>query len=274
MSGLTTAFVTQYQSEFSHVFQTMGSKLRPQVWTKNVTEASATKFPKLDVATSDKNAPIGQKVAFDQDDPHSSVTVTFDRYRSARGFDNLEEFETNIDVRRGYTESVVNKLGRDMDTAILDAMKAGNTSAGASAAMDMARIAKITALTYKYMWPAGKKTFVITPSVHEKLLQITQFGSRDYNDGQPLKEGAPVRFMGWEWVVLPALETSTYWTSASDQNCYAFFERAVGLGINKDISPRIGFVEDGLYWQVSAQGLFGAGTIQATGVLKVGVNGL
>jgi hypothetical protein len=274
MSGLTPAFVTQYQSEFSHVFQTMGSKLRPQVWVKNVTEASATKFPLLDVATSDKNAPIGQKLAFDQDQPHSSITVTFDRYRSARTFDNLEEFATNIDVRRGYSESVVAKLGRDMDAAILDSMKASNTSAGSSAALDMARIAKVTALTYKYNWPTGKRTMVITPSMHEKLLQITQFGSRDYNDGQPLKEGAPIRFMGWDFVVLPALETSTYWTSSTDQNAYAFFERAVGLGINKDISPRIDWVPDGLNWQVSAQGYFGAGTIQATGVLKVGVNGL
>lgn len=274
MSGLSSAFIVQYQAEFSHVFQTQGSQLRGQVWTKNNVGGSSTKFPLLDTANSTKNRNIGTPLAMDSDDPHSNATVNLDRFESWRAIDNLQEFETNIDVRRGYTESVVNKLGRDMDGCLLDAMKASNTSLGASAALDINRIAKMTAATYKYKWPVGKRTAVITPRVHEELLKVPQFGSRDYNDGMPLKEGAPIRFMGWDWVVLPELESSTYWTSSTDQNCYAFFERAVGLAIGKDIKPVLERRSDLNATQILCDGLFGAGTIQATGVLKVGVNGL
>ena len=188
-SNIDAAFVVQYQSEFSHVFQTQGSKLRSQVWVKNGVAGTSTKFPLLDVAQSTKNR-ARHSILSGDGDAHSSVTATLDNYESWRFIDSLDEFKTNIDVRRGYSESIVAKLGRDMDNTILTAANTTNTSAGSAAGMDMALVSKVTGLTFKYKWPTGKKTWVITPSVFEKLTAITQFGSRDYNDGQPLKEGA------------------------------------------------------------------------------------
>lgn len=270
-SNIDAAFVVQYQSEFSHVFQTQGSKLRSQVWVKNGVAGTSTKFPLLDVAQSTKNR-ARHSILSGDGDAHSSVTATLDNYESWRFIDSLDEFKTNIDVRRGYSESIVAKLGRDMDNTILTAANTTNTSAGSAAGMDMALVSKVTGLTFKYKWPTGKKTWVITPSVFEKLTAITQFGSRDYNDGQPLKEGAPVRFMGWEFVILPELEDLK--VSGTEHKTFAFFERAVGLAVGRDITSKVNYSSahnaDIVLGEMSA----GSVAIQQTGILRVNVNGL
>lgn len=273
MANLDPTVVIKYRSEFSDVFQTEGSMLRNQVWTDSSVEGNQVRFPLLSEATSDVPV-VGQPITFDSDQPHTNVLVDLAPLRSARLIDDLQKFNTNIDYRAGYSRSCSNELGRKMDMKILVAMAASNTSIGASASLDMARVSKLTAGTFKYKWPRGKRTWVITPGVFEKLSGLQQFGSRDYNDGQPLKEGAPVRFMGWDIVVLPELEASTYWNSSTDHNTYAFHQNAVGLGISSDITARTGFREDLQAWQIVVQGVFGAKTIQPTGVLKVAVNGL
>lgn len=273
MSNLDPTVVIKYRTEFSDVFQTEGSMLRGQVWTDSAVVGNQVRFPLLAEATSEVPV-VGQPITFDADQPHTNVTVDLGPLRSARLIDDLQRFNTNIDYRAGYSRSCTNELGRKMDVKILAAMAASNTSLGATAALDMARVAKVTAGTTKYKWPRGKKTWVITPSVYEKLMGIQQYGSADYNNKKPLVDGTPNSFMGWDIVVLPELETSTYWNSSTDHNTYAFHQNAVGLGISADIGPHTGFREDLQAWQVVVQGVFGAKTIQATGVLKVAVNGL
>lgn len=279
---ISPAFITEYEALFTNVFQTQGSMLRPFVRLKNNVVGSAVRFPIYDVAQSVTNRPVGQTLVPQQNQQNENVTATLNRHEGWGAIDHLQEFMTNVDERMALTESIVMKLGRDLDAEILSAMVASNSAfnSGTSVAMNMALMAEAKGQTFANKWAPGRKTWVITPAVFTALQQIDQFGNSLYNAYKPLSgdgeqsNDQSIYFNGINFIVLPELESSAYWNSTNDHNTYLFHEKAIGLGIGSDIKPVIERRPDLNAMQVLADFSAGAVTILAPGVIKIGVNGL
>jgi hypothetical protein len=273
-ANFSNTFITKFVDEVTSVFQTEGSRIRPQVWTNNAIVGSQVRFPLLDVADVVKDRPAHSLLAGDGN-AHSNVTATLHDYDSWRFIDDLAQFKTNVEYRQPYAESITQALGRSIDIVLLDAMNASNTSAGSAAGMDMALFAKVAGLAHTYKWPTtGKMTWVITPKVYAKLAVITQYGSSDYNDSKPLTKNVVRNFMGFDIVISPELAAG-YAASGTEDVTFAFFNRAVGLGIGKDIAVNVGpSIAHGNSVIVHGKTSAGAVVIQPTGVLKVNVSGL
>lgn len=273
MPNIDSAAVIQYQSQFETSLAQKGSKLRPFVREQEV-QGESTRFDVLGPSNVQKDRPLGQVIEFDSDNPISNALAEMKGYEAYRIINKLQEFELKAPIRQECADANAEALGRAMDEVILDAMKSSNTSAGAPAPFDMALFALITELSETYDWETDDRTLVITPRIGNKLRQINQYGSADFNRGAPLVSGQAVSFMGWNIVVSSLLQSKDYWNTSVIHNCYAFAKRAVGLGLSQDIKSDVEWRPDLRAWQAIADMKIGAATILPKGVLKVTVNGL
>ena len=274
-ADINDAFKIQYESEFQHALQQMGSKLRDTVWNKRVS-GSSVRFPILGEATSEKNKARHSDLAGDGD-AHSNVTAVLDNYVSHRYLDVLDEFKADADYRQGYTQSIVAKLGRDLDEVILDAAAASNTSFGSAAGMDKALLRGVREAVGENDWMADEWCWVVTPAVFSDVLGITEVLSSDYQQGGYFGDGAKgrsVKAMGFTFIESSILNSATYWTSATVHKTYVYNKNSIGLGIGKDITPRIDYVPEKTSTLIAAVMSAGATTIQPASIYEVAVNGL
>lgn len=273
MPNIDSAAVIQYQSQFETALQQKGSKLRPFVYEESV-QGESTRFDVVGESNVQEDRPLGQVIEFDSDNPITNSLAEMKPYEAARLINKLQEFELKAPIRQKFADANAMALARIMDKVILNGMKASNTSAGAAAPFDMALLSTVSELTETYDWETDDRTLVITPRVYNKLMQINQYGSADFNKGAPLVNGRATSFMGWNIVVSSLLQSSTYWTNSTTHNCYAFASHAVGLGVSQDIKSEVEWRPDLRAWQAIADMKIGAATILPKGVLKVTVNGL
>jgi len=270
---IADAFIIQYQSEFSHALQQSESMLRSTVWTNMGVVGSQVKFPVISTVSSTKNR-ARHSILSGDGDAHSSATATLNNYEAYRFIDSLDEFKTNISLRQGYTESIVAELNRNMDNEIITAMNTTYTSEGSAAAMSKARMAGLREIAGEQNWSSAQVwNFAVTPAIFSDVLQLTEVASGDYStkgnfDGMRRN----VTVYGINVIEVPELDSF----KASATNHYGFFyaQRSVGLGIGRDITPKINYSPahnaDIVLGEMSA----GAVTIQTNGVYRVEVNGL
>jgi hypothetical protein len=274
MAGdINDAFIIQYQSEFSHALQQTESMLRATVWTNMGVVGSQVRFPVIATVSSTKNR-ARHSILSGDGDAHSNATATLNNYEAYRFIDSLDEFKTNISLRQGYTESIVAELNRNMDNEIITAMNTTYTSEGAAAAMSKARLAGLREIAGENNWPLNQGWHLaVTPAIFSEILQLTQVESGDYSvRGNFDNVRRDVNVYGIHVMEVPELDGF----KASASNHYGFFytEKSVGLGIGRDITPKINYSpahnSDIVLGEMSA----GAVTIQSTGVYRVEVSGL
>jgi hypothetical protein len=274
MAGdVNDAFIIQYQSEFSHALQQTESMLRESVWTNMGVTGSQVRFPVLAAVASTKNRARHSILAGDGD-AHSNATATLSNYEAYRFIDALDEFKTNISLRQGYTESIVAELNRNMDNEIITAMNTTNTSEGSAAAMSKARLAGLRELAGEANWSSAQGWhFAVTPAIYSEILQLTQVESGDYsNKGNFDQLRRAINVYGIRVVEVPELDD--FKVSSSNHYGFLYAEKSVGLGIGRDITPKLNYSPAHNSDIVLGEMSCGAVTIQQTGVYRVEVNGL
>lgn len=272
---ISDAFKIQYESEFSHALQNMGSKLRDTVWVRSGVQGSQVRFPILASATSEKNRARHSFLSGDGD-AHSNVTATLNNYESHRFIDSLDEFKADADYRSGYTQSVISKLGTDLDTEILTAMNSSHTSAGAAAAMSDDLIAAIREIAGENYWPTNQEWYwVVTPAVFSEVLLLNQTISGDYSQHGMYADGGKTRSVNaFGFVFIESQVLDAFKASSTSHNTYVYSKQMVGLGIGRDITPKVNYSVDRNSTLILAEMSAGAVTIQTSGVYEVEVNGL
>jgi Phage capsid protein len=273
MADLSPVAIEQFANEFTIANQQKGSKLEGCVMTQPVVGES-TRFDVVGASTSTSNRPLNAVIEFDQDNPFTSPLAEMTPFESFRLIRKLQEFETKASARAPFAKSAAMQLGRDMDKSILSAMKASNTSAGSAAAMNFAMCAGVAELTEQNNWNTTDMTWVISPRVYNKLLQVDEYKRVDYINDKPLVGGEVKPFMGFRIIVSSLLTAAPFIVSANVHRTYAFSNEGVGLGIGQAISSVVEWRSDHRAWQCGADGAWGAVTIQPTSVLEVQVNGL
>ena len=276
-TDINDSFKIQYEAEYSHALQNLGGKLRDTVWVRNSVQGSQVRFPVLGEATVETNR-ARHSLLEGGGDRHSNVTATLTNYEAYDFIDSLDEFKTDADYRTGYTEANITKLNSQLDKVVLTAMNASHTSEGAAAAMTEARIAGMREIAGENNWnPQEEWCWVVTPAVFSEVLQINEVVSSDYSQGGVFEDGGKARKIkafGFTFIESPELNSSDYWTSATSHNTYVYSKKMVGLGIGRDITPKVNYSPAHNSTILLAEMSAGAVTIQTAGVYEVEVNGL
>lgn len=276
-ADISDAFKIQYESEYAHALQNLGGRLRDTVWVRNSVQGNQVRFPVLAASDVTKNR-ARHSLLTGQDDRHSNVTATLNNYESFDFIDSLDEFKTDADYRGGYTQSNIMALNSQLDKVVLDAVNSSHTSEGSAATITEARIAGMREIAGENNWAANEEWYwVVTPAVFSEVLQINEVVSSDYSQGGVFEDGGKsrqIKAMGFTFIESPELNSSDYWTSATSHNTYVYSNKMVGLGVGRDITPKVNYSVPHNSTILLAEMSAGAVTIQTAGVYEVEVNGL
>ena len=276
-SDINDSFKIQYEAEYSHALQNLGGKLRDTVWVRNSVQGSQVRFPVLGASTVEINR-ARHSLLTGQGDRHSNVTATLNNYEAIDFIDSLDEFKTDADYRTGYTQTNIMALNSELDNVVLTAVNASHTSEGSTGAINEARIAGMREIAGENNWNPSEEWFwVVTPAVFSEVLQMNEVVSSDYSQGGLFEDGGKARkikAMGFTFIECPELNSATYYTSATQHNTYVYSKKMVGLGIGRDITPKVNYSVAHNSTILLAEMSAGAVTIQTSGVYEVDVNGL
>lgn len=198
-------------------------------------------------------------------------------FRMIRKLDE-NKFKAASSTRQKFADANAKAMGRKMDYDILTAVSGANqyTSGGTAAGMNFALISHVAELIEGANWDSGEITWVITPKVYAKLLQVDEYKSVDYRTDKPLTQFGVKPLMGINFVVSSVLQNAAFSNggSATAHYTFCYSKQNVGLALGQDIQTDIDWWPDHRGWACVADGTWGAKTIQKAGVLRIEVSGL
>ena len=267
---ISTAFITQFESEVHLAYQRMGSKLRNTVRQANNVVGSTVKFQKIGKGvanTKSRNADVTPMSDTASTLTHSTVTATLTDHYAPEYIDKLDEIKTNIDERQAIAQSAGYALGRKTDELITTALDAGaNATQIADATGALVKADFIT--MFETLGDAdipedGGRYLALSPAAYADLFNITEFASSDFVGDQnlPFAGGASMKeFMG-----LKCFATSAV---AGGKN-YLYHTSAVGLGVGSDVKTEVNYVPEKVAHLIVAHMSMGAVVIDDNGVYEV-----
>lgn len=256
---ITTAFVKQYEANVYHLAQQKGSKLRPYVDIHQVTGTS--KFIEQIGSTAARKRTSRHADTPRMDTPHSRRMVVVEDYDWADMVDNEDEVRMLINPTSKYAEAAAMAMGRSIDDALLAAAvgtaytgESGTTSTsydsanmtvpittvwpGVSSACAGLNVAKVIeagrVLGAQNIDPDEERYIACNARQLASLMKDIRFVSKDYNALQPLMDGKPVKYYGFNWVLTERIPLS-----GSDDRVIFWTKRGLALGIGRDITTRI-----------------------------------
>ena len=245
-STITTAYITQFESEVPMAYQRMGAKLKNLVRTVNGVSGSSVKFQKVAKGTATTKARHAEVVAMNL--AHSNVSATLTDYYAADYIDKLDELKINIDERQVVAQNAAYALGRKTD-AILIAVLDAATSIAANVNSSATGMTLIKAKNMQSVFATndvpddGQRYFAVGPTQWGDLMSVDQFSRAEYIGPENLPftngESTAKRWMGFLWFVHSGLSTS-----GSNRLCLAWHKSSVGLGIGQDVKTEVNYIPE------------------------------
>jgi len=280
------AFVNKYRSNFIHLAQQKGSRLRNFVRVNEGVVGKADHHDRLGSTAAQKMTSRHADTPLIST-PHSRRKVVMEDYNWADLVDKADKIKMLSDPGSEYMTAGVWAMGRTIDDLILAAMTGNATSvsstdATSSVALPSAqKIAHGSAgMTMAKLREARKILRAADIDVDEDLyLAIsadkiddlfaesgTPIISVDYNEKKPLVEGSISYFMGFNLIHTERLGND----SNDNQQVMAWAKSGVGLSIGQNIETKISERPDKNYsMQVYAQMSLGATRIQDNHVVEI-----
>lgn len=206
----------------------------------------------------------------------TQVTVTLDEYVKKFEVTDFEKFTSQSDERAKMNHRIMESANQEIDYVILNELaNASTTYAGGAAAITQALATKVVAQLARGAVPINPMdmTWVITPDMHAKLLNLQGFTSADYvnvkplagNTGQYTGEKKVRSWMDVGWVVHPNLPG----VGTNSATSYLFHRRALGVAApDSQIKYSAGYDDQDHYHYASATVKAGAKLLQQGGVIK------
>jgi hypothetical protein len=260
------SFITQFGQEVKHSWQAETNILGLTRKRENVV-GNTSRFQKLGAVaayTKTRNADLTVL-----EPAHTYTDVTLADYYATVLVDDLDLLKTNVDIKAEYVKTVSRAIARKVDQVILAALAAGvavpTTTTGA---MTVARLLEVKKVFDNAEVPQADRKFVIGASAMEDLLGTTQVTSSDYNSVNALVKGDMKTFSGFEFATVP---DSLLVLSATERLQLAFQKEALGVAIGANMKTFVEWSTDKHAWWIKAVASLGAGIVDSTGVLEIGV---
>ena len=280
------AFVNKYRSNFIHLAQQKGSRLRNFVRVNEGVVGKADHFDRLGQTNAQKMTSRHADTPLIST-PHSRRKVVMEDYNWADLVDKADQIKMLSDPGSEYMTAGVWAMGRTMDDLILEAMTGNATSvSSADAASDVAlpsaqkvahgsagmTLAKLRSarkiLREADIDPDEELYLAISGDKIEDLFAEsgTPIISIDYNDQKPLVDGTISKFMGFNIIHTERLGND----SDGNQQVMAWAKNGIGLSIGQNIETKISERADKNYSiQTYAQMSLGSVRIQDNFVVEI-----
>ena len=280
------AFVNKYRSNFIHLAQQKGSRLRNFVRVNEGVVGKADHFDRLGSTSAVKMTSRHADTPLIST-PHSRRKTVLEDYNWADLVDKADQIKMLSDPGSEYMTAGVWAMGRTMDDLILEAMTGNATSvssadAASSVALPSAQkvvhgsagmnLAKLRAarkiLREADIDPDEELYLAISGDKIEDLFAEsgTPVISIDYNDQKPLVEGTISKFMGFNIIHTERLNND----SDGNQQVMAWAKSGMGLSIGQNIETKISERPDKNYSvQCYAQMSLGCVRVQDNHVVEI-----
>ena len=280
------AFVNKYRSNFIHLAQQKGSRLRNFVRVNEGVVGKADHFDRLGSTNAQKMTSRHSDTPLIST-PHSRRKVVMEDYNWADLVDKADQIKMLSDPGSEYMTAGVWAMGRTMDDLILAAMTGNATSvSSADAASDVAlpaaqkvahgsagmTLAKLRSarkiLREADIDPDEELYLAISADKMEDLFAEsgTPIISSDYNDTKPMVEGTIGKFFGFNFIHTERLNDD----SSGNQQVMAWAKSGMGLSIGQNIETKISERPDKNYSvQCYAQMSLGCVRVQDNHVVEI-----
>ena len=280
------AFVNKYRSNFIHLAQQKGSRLRNFVRVNEGVVGKADHFDRLGSTSAQKMTSRHADTPLIST-PHSRRKVVMEDYNWADLVDKADQIKMLSDPKSEYMTAGVWAMGRTIDDLILAAMTGNATSVSStdaasdvalpsaqkvvhgSAGMTMAKLrtarkilreADIDPDEELYLAISGDK---MDDLFAESGTPIINF---DYNDKKPMVSGTIGSFFGFNFIHTERLNND----SDGNQQVLAWAKSGVGLSIGQNIETKISERPDKNYsMQANAQMSLGSVRVQDNHVIEI-----
>lgn len=263
--SIDNAFVKQFEREVFEAYQRMGSKLRPQVRSKNNVKGSSTTFQKVGTGTASTKSTHGMVPVMNIS--HAAIEATLTDYYAGDWIDKLDELKINHDERQVIANAGAYALGRKTDELIINALATGTNAVTDSAAgMSLDKVLEaFEKLGTKDVPDDGQRTAVVGWKQWSQLLAIKEFASADYvgDDELPFKGTQAKRWLGTLWMPHSGLPVD----GTGVRKCFWFHKTAIGHASGQDVETDITWHGDRAAFFVNNMMSQGASLIENNGVV-------
>lgn len=270
----------QYRQEFIAGFEQSQALLRNTVVTEAMMKGNQATFLVADSgdATAVTRGVNGLIPA--RNDSNTQLTATLSEWHDLVEKTGFNIFESQGDQRRIMQETTRAVLNRKIDADIIAELITGTQDTGAAQTASLALVARSLAILGNAEVPIsdGNVFGLISPAFLAYLMQVPEFGSRDYVPIQPLASDGPqfsnvpkmYQWMGVNFIVHP--KVSGVGTNA--EKCVLYHRNAIGHAINtKDLDSEIGYEgKQQLSW-ARASAFMGSKLLQNTGIVIMNHDG-
>jgi len=280
------AFVNKYRSNFIHLAQQKGSRLRNFVRVNEGVVGKADHFDRLGSTAAQKMTSRHADTPLIST-PHSRRKVVMEDYNWADLVDKADQIKMLADPGSEYMTAGVWAMGRTIDDLILEAMTGNATSvssadatssvalpaaqkvAHGSAGMTLAKLRTARKILREAdIDPDEELYLAISADKMEDLFAEsgTPIISSDYNDTKPLVAGTIGKFFGFNFIHTERLNND----SNGNQQVMAWAKNGIGLSVGQNIETKISERPDKNYSvQCYAQMSLGSTRIQDNHVVEI-----
>jgi len=272
---ISVAYVKTFEDNVRAVAQQMVSKLRPYVQIDTSTGSSHVwnLMSPVDMAAKSRRTTT---LSIANDTPFATRMAVSSPYITADIFEQEDIVQMLIDPQSELVMNHARAGQRQIDDLIIDAATAAaaNNEGGTVAFLagqevgayaDYFSFDLITKVSNKFMAndvdPMEKKCIIIGPNQAQKMLQLTEFTSSEYNRSQVAALNSPVGylpdFIGYEWIVSTRLNAP----AANQIDCLAMTRRAIGLHLPMDYKANIA-QDPSLQFAWVVQGMLTGGAVR------------
>lgn len=260
------SFIKHFQADVHLAYQTMGSKLRNTVRTKNNVTGSSTVFQKVGKGTASTKARHGKVPVMNVD--HTPVDCALHDYYAGDWVDRLDELKTNIDERGVLVKAGAYALGRKTDELLIAEMdRSTNYAEDGTTGLTKSKVLTAFEMLGEADVPDdGDRFAVVGWKQWSELLQIEEFANAEYvgDDQLPWKGTQAKRWLGALWMPHSGLTVA-----GGVRHCYWYHKTAIGHAIGADVQSDITWHGDRAAHFINNMMSQGAALVDAAGVVSL-----
>ena len=254
---IDSVYIQTFEQNLRHLAQQSMSKLRGKV-TERGTNGEKHNWERLAPGEAiQKTGTLVDTPPVDDSDAQKRVwsrrQTLAETWHDGEATEQEDPVQMLVDPNSNLAQNLAMSMRRQVDRLIITAATgASRDGAGGAVAFPAGQLLGdgtseisfdwITQVQEKFMEnnidPDVPKCFVVGPPQVRKLMQLTEQTSYDYvrrKLDELSSNGIVPNWMGFTWIMSTLLNSP----SASQRDCFAMTQRAIGLQMNRDITARI-----------------------------------
>ena len=275
-----TAFQIQYRQEFIAGFEQLQSLLRSYVTTESVIKGNQATFLVADSGgATAKTRGVNGLIPARGDNLSQPVATLVEWHDLVRKTD-FNIFASQGNQRAIMQQTCMGVINRKIDQDIITELNTATVTAGAAAVtadLGLTLRAKTILGVAEVPWDSNI-CMLVTPAYEAFMMQVKEFGSREYIDGGPTRHADPAwrdrpiayMWLNMMWIVHPNLPG----VGTNAEKCFCFHKSAIGHAFNADnLEARAGYDEEQDYSWSRCSIYMGSQLLQNSGIVVINHDG-